>query len=130
MAVGSRTRRDIHRIAVLGDARRREILETLSRGPCSVAEIARRLPVTRSAVSQHLGVLRTAGLVRHEKRGTRHIYRLDPEGVAALRRYLESLWQDALSGFKATAEASGKSKQRRRERGTDDAMRRRKEDTR
>src|SRR6266481_8046733 len=107
MAVGSKTQSGMQRMAVLGDARRREILETLSRGPCSVADIARRLPVTRSAVSQHLAVLRRAGLVRHRKQGTRHMYQLDPEGVAALRAYLESLWQQALTSFKDTAEAAG-----------------------
>jgi DNA-binding transcriptional ArsR family regulator len=107
MAVGSKAHAEMQRLAVLGDARRRDILETLSRGPCSVADIARRLPVTRSAVSQHLAVLRRAGLVRHEKRGTRHMYQLDPEGVAALRAYLESLWQQALTSFKDTAEAAG-----------------------
>ena len=96
----------MQRLAALGDARRRDILETLSRGPCSVADIARRLPVTRSAVSQHLAVLRRAGLVRHEKRGTRHMYRLDPDGVAALRGYLDSLWQQALTSFTRTAEAA------------------------
>src|SRR5262245_341710 len=94
-----------HRIAVLGDSRRREILETLSRGPSSVAELAERLPVTRSAVSQHLGVLKDAGRVRHEKIGTRHIYEVDPRGVEARRDYLASLWQQALSSFKAIAEA-------------------------
>src|SRR5262249_1288887 len=106
MAVGLKTRTEMQRMAVLGDARRREILETLSRGPCSVADIARRLPVTRSAGSRPLGVLRRAGLVRHEKRGTRHMYQLDRQGVAALRDYLESLWQQALMSFKDSAEAA------------------------
>ena len=127
MTVGSHTRQALHRIAVLGDARRREILETLSRGPSAVADIARRLPVTRSAVSQHLSVLRAAGLVRHEKRGTRHIYRLDPEGVAALRDYLESLWHDALSSFKDAADASVTPRKRRNAKRADEAKRGRKE---
>src|SRR5215813_12594617 len=109
MAVGSKTRTG-QRLAVLGDARRRDILETLSRGPCSVADIARRLPVTRSAVSQHLGVLRSAGLVRHEKRGTRHMYRLDPDGVAALRKYLDALWQSAWANFQDAVHASARSR--------------------
>src|SRR5215470_14505591 len=130
MAVGLEARTEMRRMAVLGDARRREILETLSRGPCSVAEIARRLPVTRSAVSQHLGVLRGAGLVRHEKRGTRHIYRLDPEGVAALRDYLESLWQGAFASFKDAAEAPAKPRKTRIVRRAVEATRRRKEDKR
>ena len=113
------------RIAALGDPRRRQILEALSRGPSSVVELADRLPVTRSAVSQHLGVLKEAGLVRHEKIGTRHLYEIDPEGVAALRDYLDSLWQRALGSFKAAAEAPKKrrrapapsEKQRDRRRG-------------
>jgi DNA-binding transcriptional ArsR family regulator len=104
MTVGSLSSLDVHKIAALGDLRRREILEALSHGACSVAELAERLPVTRSAVSQHLGVLQEAGLVRHEKIGTRHLYQVDPEGVAALRSYLDSLWARALSSFKAAAE--------------------------
>lgn len=104
MAVGA-VRGESHKIAALGDPRRREILEALSRGGCSVAELAQRLPVTRSAVSQHLGVLKQAGLVVHEKIGTRHIYQLDPAGVEELRQYLDFLWQRALSNFKAVAEA-------------------------
>jgi len=118
-------RSEAHRIAALGDPRRREILETLAKGPCSVAELARRLPVTRSAVSQHLGILKDAGLVRHEKIGTRHFYEVDPEGVEALRDYLDSLWQRALSSFKALAEApstkgrpSGRGSKRDARRGT------------
>jgi len=117
-------------MAVLGDARRREILETLLGGPCSVAEIARRLPVTRSAVSQHLGVLRGAGLVRHDKRGTRHMYRLDPGGVAALRNYLEWLWQHALSDFKDAAEATATPRKSRGAPRGRKAIRTRKEDKR
>lgn len=105
MTVGSLPSLDVHKIAALGDLRRREILEALSHGACSVAELAERLPVTRSAVSQHLGVLQEAGLVKHEKIGTRHLYQVDPEGVAALRSYLDALWGRALSSFKAVAES-------------------------
>jgi DNA-binding transcriptional ArsR family regulator len=94
------------RIAALGDARRREIFEILSAGPCSVVELSRRLPVTRSAVSQHLRVLKDAGLVTHQTAGTRHLYQIDPIGIAALRDYLDSLWQRALKDFKAVAEQS------------------------
>jgi len=105
MADGSLPALDVHKIAALGDLRRREILEVLSHGACSVGELAERLPVTRSAVSQHLGVLKEAGLVRHDKVGTRHLYQVDPEGVAALRSYLDSLWERALASFKTAAEA-------------------------
>jgi DNA-binding transcriptional ArsR family regulator len=96
----------IHRIAALGDATRREIFGILAGGPSSVADIARRLPVTRPAVSQHLRVLSDMGLVTHRTAGTRHIYRLDPDGIAALRDYLDSLWERALNDFKAAAERS------------------------
>jgi DNA-binding transcriptional ArsR family regulator len=93
-------------IAVLGDATRREIFEILSVRARSVADIARRLPVSRPAVSQHLRVLKDAGLVKLRSEGTRNIYQLDPKGVAALRDYLDSLWQTALEQFKTTAEQS------------------------
>jgi DNA-binding transcriptional ArsR family regulator len=94
--------------AALADARRREIFEMLAARPCSVGELASRLPVTRSAVSQHLRVLKDAGLVTHRALGTTHIYEIDRIGVAALRDYLDSLWQRALRDFKAAAEASYK----------------------
>lgn len=91
-------------MAALSDATRREVFEILSSGPSSVADIARRLPVSRPAVSQHLRVLKDAGLVTLRTEGTRNVYQLDPDGVAALRKYLDSLWQTALEQFKATAE--------------------------
>jgi len=93
-------------MAALGDSRRQQIFEILARGPSSVAEIACKLPVTRPAVSQHLRVLQDAGLVMHRVAGTRHVYQLDPAGVAALRDYLDSLWQRALTEFKKVAELS------------------------
>jgi len=96
----------LDRIAALGDPTRRGIFEVLAAGPCSVAEIARQLPVTRPAVSQHLRVLKEAGLVKHETFGTRHLYQIDVIGVAAIRDYLDSLWQRALINFKAEAERS------------------------
>jgi DNA-binding transcriptional ArsR family regulator len=96
----------IQRIAALGDATRREIFGILAGGPSSVADIARRVPVTRPAVSQHLRVLSDMGLVTHRTAGTRHIYRLDPDGIAAIRDYLDSLWERALNDFKAAAERS------------------------
>jgi DNA-binding transcriptional ArsR family regulator len=93
-------------MAALGDATRRRVFEILSGGPSSVADIARRLPVSRPAVSQHLRVLKDASLVTLRTEGTRNVYQLDPNGVAALREYLDSLWQTALEQFKATAERS------------------------
>ena len=92
------------RIAALGDPSRRAIFDMLSEGPLSVGEIARRLPGTRSAVSQHLRVLSDAGLVAHEAQGTRHLYRLDPDGVAQIRDYLDNVWSKALASFKRRTE--------------------------
>ena len=91
-------------MAALGDARRREIFEMLRAGPSSVAELAQRLPVTRPAVSQHLRVLKDAGLVTHRTVGTKHMYQVDPTGIALLRDYFDSFWQKALKDFKAAAE--------------------------
>jgi len=93
-------------IAALGDSRRREIFEILTAGPSSVAQIALRLPVTRPAVSQHLRVLKDAGLVTSRTEGTRHMYQLDPLGIAAIRDYFDKLWQRALTDFKNFAEQS------------------------
>lgn len=88
----------------LGDRTRREILLALAAGPMSVGELAGQLPVTRPAVSQHLKVLKEAGLVSDEAVGTRRIYRLDAAGVAALREQLDDFWDRALSGFRSIAE--------------------------
>ena len=93
-------------IDALGDPTRRAIVERLRRGPSAVGELARGLPVSRPAVSQHLRVLREAGLVADEPAGARRIYRLDPTGIAALRDYFESFWTDVLDDFKAAAEAA------------------------
>src|SRR5438045_7716120 len=98
--------RSIEPIAVLGDPTRRAIFERLAEGPCSVAELARHMPVTRPAVSQHLRVLKEAGLVTHQTEGTRHVYQIDPEGIAAIRDYLDRLWDWALTDFKAAVERS------------------------
>ena len=85
---------------MLGDPTRRAILERLRRGPLAVAEIARDLPVSRPAVSQHLRVLKEAGLVSERRSGTRRLYRLDLNGLAGLRAYLDSFWEEALASFK------------------------------
>src|SRR5919201_4039685 len=89
---------------VLGDPTRRSVLERLRHGPLPVGEIARELPVSRPAVSQHLRVLKEAGLVDEEPVGTRRLYRLDPAGLGALRAYFDGFWSDALAAFKAEAE--------------------------
>ena len=91
-------------LEVLADPTRRAVIERLRRGPRSVGELARDLPVSRPAVSQHLRVLKGAGLVADRAQGTRRIYQLDPGGVAALRADLDRFWTGALAGFKAAVE--------------------------
>lgn len=88
----------------LGDPTRRAILHRLREGPKPVVEIARGLPVTRPAVSQHLRVLKDAGLVIDRAEGTRRLYAVDPNGLFALRAFLESFWADALAGFVTAAD--------------------------
>src|SRR2546427_10450352 len=94
-------------LQALGDPTRRAVLEELRDGPRAVGELAARLPVSRPAVSQHLRVLKEAGLVTERQDGTRHLYRVDPDGLAELREYLEGFWEEALAGFKAAAEKEG-----------------------
>jgi len=90
-------------LGLLGDPTRRAIFELLARRPCTVGELAQELPITRSAVSQHLRVLKDGGLVVSRAEGTRRIYRLNPDGVTALRAYLDRVWAEALTAFgKAT----------------------------
>jgi DNA-binding transcriptional ArsR family regulator len=88
----------------LGDGRRREIFERLALRPQTVGELAQALPISRPAVSQHLKVLLEAGVVLVDPLGTRRIYHVDPEGVAALRAYFDRFWNQALAAFKAAAE--------------------------
>ncbi len=89
----------------LGDGTRRQILERLRRGPMAVGELAQGLPVSRPAVSQHLRVLKGAGLVAERRDGTRRLYRVDTDGLAEVREYFESFWADVLAAFEAAAEA-------------------------
>lgn len=91
----------------MGDPTRRQVLELLRGGERAVVELAAELPVSRPAVSQHLRVLKGAGLVTERREGTRHLYRVDPEGLAILRTYLERMWDDSLAAFKAAAEQDG-----------------------
>jgi len=86
--------------AALGDPTRRAIFERVAAQPSAVGELARGLPVSRPAVSQHLRVLKEAGLVREIAQGTRRIYRLDPRGIAAMRDWLDAHWATALDAFK------------------------------
>ena len=87
----------------LADPTRRTILEHLRKGPQPVGELAEGLPVTRPAVSQHLKVLKNAGLVKAHKSGTRRVYSIEIEGLAELRHYLETFWGDVLKSFQAQA---------------------------
>jgi DNA-binding transcriptional ArsR family regulator len=91
----------------LGDRTRRAIFDRLAQHASSVSDLARDLPVSRPAVSQHLRVLKLAGLVFDRPEGTRRIYRIDPDGVRALRDQLDRYWDQALSAFKAAAEKGG-----------------------
>jgi DNA-binding transcriptional ArsR family regulator len=88
----------------LGDPTRRQIFERLSKEPLAVVELADGLPVSRPAVSQHLKVLKDAGLVVVYQQGTRRLYHIDPKGVEVMRRYLNRLWDKALASFKTFAE--------------------------
>jgi DNA-binding transcriptional ArsR family regulator len=91
-------------LGALGDATRRAVLECLAERPRAVGELADLLPVTRPAVSQHLRVLKDAGLVTDRRAGNRRIYQLDPAGIEQLRSYLDRFWGAALGAFKAAAE--------------------------
>jgi DNA-binding transcriptional ArsR family regulator len=88
----------------LGDPTRRAIFERLAQGPRAVGELASELPVSRPAVSQHLKVLKDAGLVVDTAAGTRRLYRLDPDGVGAVRAYFDAFWNQALAAFRAAVE--------------------------
>ena len=89
----------------LSDPSRRAILELLRDAPRSVGALAAQMPISRPAVSQHLKVLKTAGLVDDRAEGTRRVYALDPRGTEALRAYVESLWDAALGNLGALADA-------------------------
>jgi DNA-binding transcriptional ArsR family regulator len=90
--------------AALADPTRREVFERLARGPSSVGDLAAQLPVSRPAVSQHLKVLRDAGLVSDRAEGARRVYRIDPQGLGQIRAWLDRFWDEALEAFKAEAE--------------------------
>ena len=95
-------------LTALGDPSRRAIFERLADRPRAVGELAGELPISRPAVSQHLKVLKEARLVVDRPVGTRRIYQVDPDGIAALRGYLDHFWDQALAGFKAAAEQRAK----------------------
>jgi DNA-binding transcriptional ArsR family regulator len=88
----------------LADPTRRQVFEQLRHGPKPVGIIAAQMPVSRPAVSQHLGVLKKAGLVADRAEGTRRVYYIDPQGLAAIRVWLDQFWEDALTAFKTELE--------------------------
>ena len=97
---------EVDQWTALGDPTRRAIFERLAAHPQAVGELARELPVSRPAVSQHLKVLKQAGLVAARPLGTRRVYRLDPDGLEALRAQLERFWTQALATYKQVVEQS------------------------
>lgn len=103
-------------LGALGDPTRRAIFELLTVRPRAVGELARELPVSRPAVSQHLKVLKEAGLVTDQAEGTRRLYRVDRRGIAALREYLDRLWDDALTAFAAEVEHEAEKEPEKEER--------------
>jgi DNA-binding transcriptional ArsR family regulator len=92
-------------LVALSDSTRRRVFEQLRHGPKSVGSIAAGMPVSRPAVSQHLSVLKKAGLVSDRAEGTRRVYYIDPHGLAAIRTWLDQFWDDALSAFKSDLES-------------------------
>ena len=94
----------VHSLDALGDPTRRAVFELLRDGPRAVGEMAARLPVSRPAVSQHLRVLKDAGLVRERRDGTRRLYRIDPDGLGEVRDYFDDFWSDVLAAFKDAVE--------------------------
>ncbi len=93
-------------LAALADPTRREVFERLRSGPRAVGEIAAEMPVSRPAVSQHLKVLKDAGLVADRAEGARRVYYIDPQGLGPLRKWLDQFWDQALGAFQAQIERS------------------------
>jgi DNA-binding transcriptional ArsR family regulator len=91
-------------LQALGDPTRRQIFERLTQGPSPVGQLAHDLPISRPAVSQHLKVLKEAGLVFDRQAGTRRVYQVDPKAVEALREYFDSFWGQALQSFREAAQ--------------------------
>jgi len=91
-------------LQALGDPTRRQIFERLTQSPSPVGQLARELPISRPAVSQHLKVLKEAGLVFDRHAGTRRVYQVDPKAVEALREYFDSFWGQALASFRDVAQ--------------------------
>jgi DNA-binding transcriptional ArsR family regulator len=99
-----KTNVELETFQALADPTRHAIFERLKGGPLAVGELADGLPVSRPAVSQHLKVLKEAGLVSERRNGTRRVYRIEPQGVWALRESIDRLWEDALEAFRIAVE--------------------------
>lgn len=99
----------------LGDPTRRAILDLLRRGARPVGELANRLPVSRPAVSQHLKILKGAGLVMDRRNGTQRVYHLNADGIAGVRAHLDAFWSAALANLKAVAESDQRTSKRRKQ---------------
>jgi DNA-binding transcriptional ArsR family regulator len=102
---------DSAQLAALGDATRRAIFALIAERPRSVAEITRRVPVTQSAVSQHLKVLRGSRLVRAEPKGASNVYHIDPHGLGQMRAWLDRYWSKTLAAYKVVVEQPPKESQ-------------------
>ena len=102
----------VQALGALGDPTRRAIFERLAQRPMAVGELSDQLPVSRPAVSQHLKVLKQAGLVTDHADGTRRIYQVNPAGVQAIHAYLDQMWSQALAGFQRTAQQIAQQQQR------------------
>jgi DNA-binding transcriptional ArsR family regulator len=101
-------------LASLGDPTRRKVFEKLRSGPLSVGALAHGLPVSRPAVSQHLKVLKDAGLVDDRPEGTRRVYYIDPDGLGALRAWFDQFWEHALGNFQAEVERATKARKHKK----------------
>jgi DNA-binding transcriptional ArsR family regulator len=95
---------DTAQIAALGDATRRQIFELVAERPRTVAELTRAMPVSQSAVSQHLKVLKETSLVRVEPKGASNVYHIDPAGLAMMRAWLDQFWSKTLAAYKLAVE--------------------------
>jgi DNA-binding transcriptional ArsR family regulator len=104
--------------SALADPTRREVFERLARGPLAVGELAHGLPVSRPAVSQHLKVLKAAGLVTDRPEGARRVYQIDPKGLGQIRAWLDRFWDEALDAFAAEVERDDPPKDDPSENGT------------
>jgi DNA-binding transcriptional ArsR family regulator len=98
-------------LGALSDPTRQTVVHLLRRRPSTVGELAEQLPVSRPAVSQHLQVLKSAGLVEEERRGTRHYFRLNPKSLAELRAHIDAMWRDALASFADFADKEVRNKE-------------------